>query len=171
LYRRPVPKSFYKEIDKKIKTHFRGFSSRFWAFLGVCRSGEWRNKSGRGPFLASDPPTHHGGHGFFFLPAPAGYHIEKQHEHATRKTAIAIGNKRTLRNCQLHCGALRLVLVLLLGTVAPALRHKPRPRWLQQAHSPHTKHFIFHPCIHAVRCSIAAFCACLMSLSYILVAA
>jgi hypothetical protein len=53
---------------QKIQNHFFSiFLSHFWAFLGEGSSkiplkkisGK---KSDPGPFLASDPPTHHGGH-------------------------------------------------------------------------------------------------------------
>jgi hypothetical protein len=76
-----VSKSFYQKFDRKSKTDF--FSvffnllSRFWAFLGEgsskTRLEKYRkNKSDPSPFLASDPPTHHGGHQFFFNWRPLG---------------------------------------------------------------------------------------------------
>jgi hypothetical protein len=67
-----VPKSFYKKIEiNKIKPLFLDlFSSRFWAFLGEGSSKTplktSENKSDPGPFLASDPSAHHGGHRFVF---------------------------------------------------------------------------------------------------------
>jgi hypothetical protein len=68
-----VSRSFYKKIDQKSKTDF--FSnfvlSLFWTFLdegsSKTRLKKYRkNKSDPGPFSCSDPPTHHGGHRFFF---------------------------------------------------------------------------------------------------------
>jgi hypothetical protein len=72
-----VSKSFYKKIDQKSKTDFFSniFLSRFWAFLeegsSKTRFKKYRkNKSDPSPFLASDPPTHHGGHRNFFYWRP-----------------------------------------------------------------------------------------------------
>jgi hypothetical protein len=66
-----VSKRFYKKNDKISKTDF--FSkqlSHFWAFLGEGSSKTRETisggKSDPGPFLASDPPTHQGGHRFAF---------------------------------------------------------------------------------------------------------
>jgi hypothetical protein len=81
-----VSKSFYKKFDQKSKTDF--FSIFFITFLGVSRGVQKhdkkyrKNKSDPGPFLASDPPTHHGVPGFFFLAAPWGFgsSCSKQHK-------------------------------------------------------------------------------------------
>jgi hypothetical protein len=64
-------KSFKKPIDQKSQTgFFAKFLSRFWAFLseGSSKTPQKyrKKKSDPGSFLASDPPTHHGGHRFFF---------------------------------------------------------------------------------------------------------
>jgi hypothetical protein len=61
-----------KKITKKSKTDFFSiFLSRFRAFLGEGSSKTpfkkchtKKSKSDPGPFLASDPPTHHRGHRF-----------------------------------------------------------------------------------------------------------
>jgi hypothetical protein len=56
---------------QKIRPKTDFFLSIFFiTFLGVSRREKFKNaiknKSGPGPFLASDPPTYHGGHRFFF---------------------------------------------------------------------------------------------------------
>jgi hypothetical protein len=78
-----APKSFYKKFDQKSKTDFFSvfFYSRFWAFLGEGRPKTplkkyQKNKSDLCPcpFLASEPPTHHGPRGSpFFLAAPSPF--------------------------------------------------------------------------------------------------
>jgi hypothetical protein len=67
-----VSKSFYKKFDQKSKTDFlsKFFHSRFWTFLGEGSSKKILKKSDPGPFLASEPPTHHGGHRFCFIGGP-----------------------------------------------------------------------------------------------------
>jgi hypothetical protein len=72
-----VSKSFYKKFDQKSQTDFFSifFLSPLWAFLDEgspkTRYKKYRkNKSDTSPFSYSDPPTHHGGPRFFFLPAP-----------------------------------------------------------------------------------------------------
>jgi hypothetical protein len=65
---------FYKKFDKNPKPIFRFFYHVFGRFSvrGVQKHHKkyQTNKSNPDPFLASDPPTHHGGHRFLFLPAP-----------------------------------------------------------------------------------------------------
>jgi hypothetical protein len=68
-----VSKSFYKKFDQKSKTDFfsKFVFSRFWAFLdegsSKTRLKKYRkHKPDPSPFSYSDPPTHHGGHRFFF---------------------------------------------------------------------------------------------------------
>jgi hypothetical protein len=68
---------FLKKNRPKVQNRlFLGFVlSRFWAFLGkgskknTIKNIE-KNKSDPSPFLASDPPTHHGGHRFVFYWRP-----------------------------------------------------------------------------------------------------
>jgi hypothetical protein len=77
-----MSKGFYKKttkIDKNPKPIYLDFLSRFWAFLGVKGVQKQlknigKNKSDPGPFLVSDPPTHHRGHRFFFFAAPCVTH-------------------------------------------------------------------------------------------------
>jgi hypothetical protein len=67
-----VSKSFYKKIDQKSKTDF--FLDLFYHVFGRFsvrgvqkHDKKYRtNKSDPSPFLASDPPTHHGDHRFLF---------------------------------------------------------------------------------------------------------
>jgi hypothetical protein len=77
------PRTFAKSQTHPptIRLFFLDFflKSRFWAFLGEgsskTRSKKYRkNKSDPSPFLASDPPTHHGGHRFFFNWRPLACH-------------------------------------------------------------------------------------------------
>jgi hypothetical protein len=63
----------YKKFDKKSKTEFFSIFlvSRFWAGLGEESSKKYdkkyrKNNCDPSPFLASDPPTHDGGHRFVF---------------------------------------------------------------------------------------------------------
>jgi hypothetical protein len=69
------PNVFTKQSTKKTKPFF--FSICFITFLSVSRSGEFKNTI-KTPLkqnltlvlfclLASDPPTHHGGHRFVFV--------------------------------------------------------------------------------------------------------
>jgi hypothetical protein len=68
-----VSKSVYKKIDQKSKTDF--FSILFYHVFGRFSvrgdqkhdTKSQKNKSHLGPFLASDPPIHHGGPRFLFL--------------------------------------------------------------------------------------------------------
>jgi hypothetical protein len=65
-----------KFLQKKSKTNFLPifFNQVFGRFSvrGVFQNTIKKHggKNDPGPFLASDPPTHHGGHRLFFLPAP-----------------------------------------------------------------------------------------------------
>jgi hypothetical protein len=76
LPKKIVSKSFYKKFDQKSKTDF--FSNFFnhvfgrFSMRGVQKHDKKyrKNKSDPIPFSYSDPPTHHGGPRFFFLPAP-----------------------------------------------------------------------------------------------------
>ena len=72
-------KHFTKKSTKNPKPFFLDFVlSRFWALLGEGSSKTplksiEKNKSDPAPFLASDPPTHHGGHDLFLAaPCPPG---------------------------------------------------------------------------------------------------
>jgi hypothetical protein len=77
-YKKIVSKSFYQKFDQKSKPTFSRFL--FITFLGVSRWGKFKNtikkyrknKSDPSPFLASNPPTHHGGHRFVFHWRPLG---------------------------------------------------------------------------------------------------
>jgi hypothetical protein len=70
----------YKQIDKKTNV-LRFVSSRFRAFLseGSSKTPETNHtqESDSGPFLASGPPTHHGGHRILFC-LPRGAEGEKK---------------------------------------------------------------------------------------------
>jgi hypothetical protein len=72
-----VSKSFYKKFDQKSKTDFFSiFSYHVFGRFSVRgvqkhdKNKSQKNKSDPSPFLASDPPTHHGGHRFFFIGGP-----------------------------------------------------------------------------------------------------
>jgi hypothetical protein len=107
-----LPKTFYKKnrvekflqqksTEKQKKQDF--FLDSFITFLGVSRWGEFKNtikkyrgeKSDPGPFLASDPPTHHGGHRFVF----GGPLVEQHHPDAW---------------CTMHVGLLKILWVMTL---------------------------------------------------------
>jgi hypothetical protein len=78
-----VSKSFYKKFDQKPEASsskprlFHDFFNHVFGRFSVRVRGvkkhdkKYRkNKSDPSPFLASGPPTHHGGHRFFLLAAP-----------------------------------------------------------------------------------------------------
>jgi hypothetical protein len=73
-----VSKTFYKKFDQKSKTDF--FSIFFYHVFGrFSVSGVQKHdkkisgkKTDPSPFLAFDPPTHHGGHRFVFNWRPLG---------------------------------------------------------------------------------------------------
>jgi hypothetical protein len=94
-----VSKSFNKKIDKQPKTRFRFFFyhvfGRFSA-KGVQNTIKKipKNKSDPGPILASDPPTHHGGHrgeiaGSLLLEAPCVLLAPCKHKHGRWAVAMA----------------------------------------------------------------------------------
>jgi hypothetical protein len=73
FYKRNRVEKFLQKFDQKSKTDFFSnfFLSRFWAFLdegsSKTRLKKYRkNKYDPSSFSYSDPPTHHGGHRFFF---------------------------------------------------------------------------------------------------------
>jgi hypothetical protein len=72
LTKNRVERLLQKSTKQNKTVFFLGFVlSRFWAFFGEASSktrikGIRGNKSDPGPFLASDPPTHHGGRLKFF---------------------------------------------------------------------------------------------------------
>jgi hypothetical protein len=76
LQKKSCRKVFTKKSTRSPKPTFSRFL--FITFLGVSRQGEFKNtikkyrknKSDPSPFLASDPPTHYGGHRFFFIGGP-----------------------------------------------------------------------------------------------------
>jgi hypothetical protein len=74
FYKKSMSNLFFTKKSTKIQCRF--VLDLFLAFLGVSRQGEfekpmkkWGEMSGLITFLASDPPTHHGGVRFF-LAAP-----------------------------------------------------------------------------------------------------
>jgi hypothetical protein len=76
---------FLQKIRPKIQNR-RFLDFFFITFLGVSRQGEFKNttknigkkKSDPSPFSYSDPPTHHGGHRFFFYWRPLDMaHMER----------------------------------------------------------------------------------------------
>jgi hypothetical protein len=79
LTKKIVSKSFNKKFDQKSQTDF--FSIFFYHVFGRFSvrgvqqhdKNNRKNKSDPGPFLASDPLTHHGGPRFCFLAAPWGF--------------------------------------------------------------------------------------------------
>jgi hypothetical protein len=72
FYKKIVSNSFYKNFDQKSKPTFSRilFNHVFERFSmrGVKKHDKKisKNKSDPSPFSYSDPPTHHGGHRFFF---------------------------------------------------------------------------------------------------------
>jgi hypothetical protein len=77
FYKKNRVEKFLQKIRPKIQNRlFLEFVlSRFWAFLdegsSKTRLKKYRkNKSDPSPFSYCDPPTHHGGHRFFFFGGP-----------------------------------------------------------------------------------------------------